>query len=232
MASFIHSWWKAFVNFFFPRFCPACSCEMLSYENPCCLDCQTHLPHTYFETIHNNPVFEKVSPLIHVTEACSLFYFEKNSSFEALIYALKFAHQEHLGHWLGILSAQKLLDTPYKNCTGIVPLPLHPNRQRERGYNQVALFGKILSENVGIPYRPDIVRRVKNTRQLSRNATQDRFGEMEKAFVLTANRALKNPHWLLVDDIITTGATLQSCGKCLLEYPESKLSILTLGYRM
>lgn len=191
MIAFFVSWWKALVSFFFPRFCPACSCEMLSYENPCCLDCQAQLPTTYFESIHRNPVFEKLSPLIQVKEACSLFYFEKDSSFEALIYALKFAQQEQLGHWLGMLSAQRLSNSPYKNCTGIVPLPLHPNRQRERGYNQVALYCKTLSERLNIPYMPSIITRVRNTRQLSRNTTKDRFGEMEDAFILSATRDLK-----------------------------------------
>ena len=190
------------------------------------------MPTISFESIHRNPVFEKLSPLIQVKEACSLFYFEKDSSFEALIYALKFAQQEQLGHWLRVLSAQRLYNSPYKNCTGIVPIPQHPNRQRERGNNQVTLYCKTLSERLNIPYMPTIITRVRNTRQLSRNTTKDRFGEIEDAFVLTATRDLKKPHWLLVENIITTGATLQNCGKCLLEYPESKLSILTIGYRM
>ena len=190
------------------------------------------MPTTSFESIHRNPVFEKLSPLIQVKEACSFFYFEKDSSFEALIYALKFAQQEQLGHWLGLLSAQRLYNSPYKNCTGIVPLLLLPNRQRKRGYNKVALYCKTLSERLNIPYMPTIITRVRNTRQLSRNTTKDRIGEMEDAYVSTATRDLKTPHWLVVENIITTGATFQNFGKCLLEYPESKLSILTIGYRM
>ncbi|HCQ24887.1 MAG TPA: ComF family protein [Flavobacteriaceae bacterium] len=232
MKNSLTHWWGSLLSFFFPRFCPGCSSELLPYETPACLHCQTTLPFTHFEHVHNNPIYEKLSQWTPLEEACSIFYFEADSLLQRLVYELKFKKQQQIGYWLGILAGQKLLQTPYEQCTALVSLPLHPKRQRQRGYNQVHLFCRALAATLSMPYTPSVIRRIKNTRQLSLNTTKDRFHEMDQAFEMNSSSVPCMPHWLLVDDIITTGATLQSCGHTLLETPGSKLSIVTLGCRM
>jgi ComF family protein len=231
MKKYFHRWWEICFSFFFPRFCPGCSIEMMPYERPCCLHCQASLPYTHFETFHNNPVYEKLLQWIPIEQGTALFYFEDNSPLQNIIHQLKFMGQEQLGHWLGVLAAERLRNTPYQKCTAIVPLPLHPHRQRQRGYNQVDLLCQTFASQLNIPYTPNLIQRVKNTQQLSLNKTSDRFEEMHQAFQRTQVDPFEKPHWLLVDDIITTGATLQSCGKSMLVAPKSKLSILAIGCR-
>lgn len=195
------------------------------------MHCQASLPYTHFETFHNNPVYEKLLQWIPIEQGTALFYFEDNSPLQNIIHQLKFMGQEQLGHWLGLLAAERLRNTPYQKCTAIVPLPLHPHRQRQRGYNQVDLPCQTLASRLNIPYAPNLIQRVKNTQQLSLNKTSDRFEEMHQSFQRPQKDPFEKPHWLLVDDIITTGATLQSCGKSMLVAPKSKLSILAIGCR-
>ena len=107
-----------------------------------------------------------------------------------------------------------------------------PKKKRERGYNQNHKLCEQLAQVLQIPLYTNAVFRTKNTAQLSLNKTQDRFAEMEAAFAINPELSIEAPHWLLVDDVLTTGATLQSCGQALLKYPKAKLSIVVLSYRM
>ena len=216
--------------FCFPHFCPSCAVELTPYETPCCLSCQAQLPFTHFENFLYNPVYEKLQSLICVQQAAAMLYWEEHSIVQSLMHQLKFQRQKSLGTWLGSLWGQRLQNSPFVHCSALVPLPLHPKKQKKRGYNQKVC--EQLSKWLNIPLIENAVYRSKNTQQLSQSQHLDRFKEMENAF--TPNKKIKPsaPHWLLVDDVLTTGATLQSCGQALLEFPNGKLSILTLACRM
>ena len=232
MPNAIYNLWKVLCDFLLPRCCPGCGQELLRYEIPCCLACQTALPFTHFETFANNPVFQRMEELVPTVHATALFYLHDGGIIQQLIHQLKFNGQLHLGPWLGNLLAKQLKNSPYAHCTAIVPLPLHPQKKRKRGYNQNHKLCEQLAEALQIPLYTNAVFRTKNTAQLSLNKTQDRFAEMEAAFAINPELSIEAPHWLLVDDVLTTGATLQSCGQALLKYPKAKLSIVVLSYRM
>ncbi|MGC6421610.1 MAG: ComF family protein [Flavobacteriaceae bacterium] len=223
---------EAFWSFFFPLFCPGCRVQLTPYESPCCLDCQAQLPFTHFENFPNNPVFQKLHALLEIQYASALFYWEEGVIIQNLIHQLKFYGQEQLGTWLGVLLGQRLLGSPFEQCTGIVPLPLHPKRQYRIGYNQNYNICTQLSKILNIPMYQTAVYRIKNTQQLSKNKTQDRFHEMKNAFMPNTEINPKKPHWLLIDDVLTTGATVQSCGNALLNFPHARLSIITIACRM
>ena len=148
-----------------------------------------------------------------------------------MIYQLKYGGQKQLGAYFGSLMGELLLALKeFKNVEAVIPVPLHPRRKRKRGYNQVSLFGKTIAQHLDVPFIEGLLLRTENTKQLAKT-TDDRNAVLKNAFELDTKNS--NPkHWLLVDDVITTGATLDACGSLLLKNPENQLSIATIGYRI
>jgi len=119
----------------------------------------------------------------------------------------------------------------FKNIEAVIPVPLNSKRKRKRGYNQVTVFGEKIANYLGVPFDEGYLLQTQNTKQLAKTFSKDRSLILKNAFqIKTKNTSPK--HWLLVDDVITTGATLEACGSLLLENPENRLSIATFGYRI
>ena len=231
MKNFAKEFANDLVNLFFPLQCLGCNCPLVPDEKNICVHCQLQLPFTYFHLDENNPMTQKLNALLKIEATTSLCYFEKNSVFEQLIYQLKYGVQEQLGAYFGSLMGELLLALKkFKNVEAIIPVPLHPRRKRKRGYNQVSLFGKTIAQHLDVPFIEGLLLRTENTKQLAKT-TDDRNAVLKNAFELGTKNS--NPkHWLLVDDVITTGATLDACGSLLLKNPENQLSIATIGYRI
>lgn len=173
----------------------------------------------------------KLNTKLRIEAATALCYFEKNSIIEHLIYQLKYSGQEQLGAYFGTLLGEqlKLLDS-YQNIEAVIPVPLHIKRKRKREFNQATLFGKTIAKCLGVPFIEKAILRIQNTKQLAKT-TGDRSVVLENAFQLDLKNSSPK-HWLLVDDVITTGATLDTCGSLLLKNPKNRLSIATIGYRI
>ena len=148
-------------------------------------------------------------------------------------YQFKYRGQEEigafLGDWLGPLMRQSSV---FGEVDAVLPLPLHPKRLKQRGYNQVQLFSISLAKNLKLPLIDDLVYRKKQTRQLAKMQGLDRLKEVDEAFAIRQNNLYPPQHWLLVDDVITTGATIVSCGKTILEDCGGRLSIVSLASRL
>ncbi|MGB2502161.1 MAG: ComF family protein [Flavobacteriaceae bacterium] len=145
---------------------------------------------------------------------------------------MKYRGQKQLGAYFGTLLGKELKSSiNNQTIDAIIPVPLHQKRQRKRGYNQVSLFGKTIAHYLGVPYIEDALVRPQNTKQLVKNYYEDREKILENAFCLNLNDSVPK-HWLLVDDIITTGAALNFCGRLILENPKNELSIAAIGYRI
>lgn len=231
MKNFAKEFANDLVNLFFPLQCLGCNCPLVPDEKNICVHCQLQLPFTYFHLDENNPMTQKLNALLKIEATTSLCYFEKNSVFEQLIYQLKYGGQKQLGAYFGSLMGELLLALKeFKNVEAVIPVPLHPRRKRKRGYNQVSLFGKTIAQHLDVPFIEGLLLRTENTKQLAKT-TDDRNAVLKNAFELDTKNS--NPkHWLLVDDVITTGATLDACGSLLLKNPENQLSIATIGYRI
>jgi ComF family protein len=231
MKNFAKEFASALVNLFFPLQCLGCNTPLTPHEKDICVHCQLQLPFTYFHLDENNPMTQKLNALLKIEATTSLCYFEKNSVFEQLIYQLKYGGQKQLGAYFGSLMGELLLALKeFKNVEAVIPVPLHPRRKRKRGYNQVSLFGKTIAQHLDVPFIEGLLLRTENTKQLAKT-TDDRNAVLKNAFELDTKNS--NPkHWLLVDDVITTGATLDACGSLLLKNPENQLSIATIGYRI
>lgn len=223
----------AFVSLFFPKLCPGCMNPLYGTEKIVCFDCQLSLPHTDHPWDHHNLLWERINERLKVERAVSLFDFKKRSRVASLLYQLKYRGQEEigafLGDWLGPLLRQSSV---FGEVDAVLPLPLHPKRLRQRGYNQVQLFSKSLAKHLKLPLIDDLVYRKKQTRQLAKMQGLDCFKEVDEAFAIRQNNLYPPQHWLLVDDVITTGATIVSCGKTILEDCGGRLSIVSLASRL
>jgi len=198
-----------------------------------CLHCQLDLPITNFHKTHKNPLYEKLKKTIPIKSASSLFYFNKEGIASKLIHQFKYLDQQkiavYLGEWLGEVLKE---NTQIKEAEGIIPVPLHPAKQKKRGYNQAEIIGMSLSKKLQIPLYNNLVVRVKNTKALASIGYEKRKEEIHQAFDLKVPFEEPLSHLLLVDDVITTGATITSCAKALLKNKGIQLSIVSLACRV
>ena len=213
----------------FPSCCWSCKKLLAKKQKWLCVSCQTQLPRTYFEQDNNNPLKALLRQYIPLESAYAPFYFMQNNPIQALLHALKYQGKKDIGDWLAEQCATYLpIDHSIFQCDGIVPVPLHEGRQRKRGYNQVAEFGQFWATRIGVPYLDDVLLRKNKTKTLVRMTREDRWEEVKDAFLIQPKKEHK--HLLLVDDVITTGATLTACGSALLDGVCEKISIIGMTY--
>lgn len=219
-----------FHNFLFPKLCACCDTALLKHEPFICTYCRNELPlyPNFFDGDHD--LHKILYGRVLLEQAASLFYFEKKGIIQNLIHDLKYKGNEklsfHLGEWLG----EFLRDTEWKNKIDIVvPVPLHKQRMRERGYNQVEGFGKAIAEKLAANYRDDVLKRRSNSKtQVFKNRLA-RTDVVQNHFYIDKNENLKDQHVLLVDDLVTTGATLEACYLALKDAGVQKLNIATIA---
>jgi len=222
---------RAFSNLFFPQICYSCGSDLVSSEQLLCLRCLHQLPYTKFETIAGNPVEKIFWGRMPVQQAASIFYFTKDSIIERLLYQLKYRGRREVGLYCGDLMGQALKRTDlFGEIELIIPLPLFSKKEHQRGFNQAALIAEGLSEILSVPISTELVERVEATETQTHKNRVERWQNMQGRFLLKNRSAIENKHILLVDDVVTTGATLESCGLELLKASNLRLSVLTLAY--
>lgn len=217
-------------SLFFPETCKSCDSELIAAENMICTHCRHTLPLTDFHR-YNDPAIKKVFyGRLNIENATALFYFEKKGPVQELMHNLKYRGQHEisgfLGAWLG--EDLKILEE-YSRIDAVVPVPIHPKKKRKRGYNQVEGFGKSLAKALGAHYVDDVLVKSKNTKTQVFKGRFTRSDEVLDAFSIVMNSNLEGKHILLCDDILTTGATLESCALQLLKIPNIKLSIAVMA---
>lgn len=222
---------KDFFYIFYPKICANCKEQLLQNEKTICTFCRHDLPLTNFQSYTKNKVSSIFLGRITIEKAYSLLFFRKKSSTKNLIHELKYKGNEEVGvffgNWLGeMLSKNK----EFANVDFIIPVPIHLKRKKIRGYNQVTKFGKCLSTHLHIKFIEDILVRKSSTKTQTLKARFERFNDAETKFSLTDTAFFKNKHVLIIDDVITTGATLEACSIALLKTSGIKISILTMAY--
>lgn len=221
---------KSIVNLFFPKVCYACHNLLNDNEDTICMDCRHDLPITNFHFDNNDSVQKALYGRAKIENGTALFRFEKKGNVQRLIHNLKYKDHEHigfvLGNWLG--GELKTLES-YKNIDVVIPVPLHKNKLRKRGYNQVALFGQQVAEALNADYLDDVLVKVTNTKSQVNKKRLARWTNSDELFTLKNMEAIDNKHILVVDDIITTGATLEACISVLNQAKNIKISIATMA---
>ncbi len=223
-------WLDDFVSLFYPRLCLACGRGLPPQRDTICISCQYYLPKTNFHLHPENPFTERFWGRIPLEAGAALYHFNKSGRTQKLIHHLKYDHKPEVGIRLGQLYGKYLLESDlFRSIDLIVPVPLHPRKERLRGYNQSAVFAKGLSQSMEVPWRKNILMRKVMTATQTKKSRMERFQNVQNAFILNEEKAIRNKHILLVDDVLTTGATLEVCAICLLKAPNVKVSMATIG---
>jgi len=219
-----------FVAIFFPRECGCCGCVLKYQEKYVCIDCNYHLPYTNFHEYSDNDTARQLWGKVPIEEACSFLLLQKESRVEYLIDQIKYNRQPFLAEYFGYLYGLKLLQQErYQNLDLIIPVPLHSSKLRKRGYNQSAYFGRGLSRAMNIPLREDILVRKKATVSQTGKGRVERYENVDDIFDCNEVLLAANVHILLVDDVLTTGATIVSAALTLLNAVDCRVSIATLA---
>ena len=219
------------INLFFPKCCAGCESFLLADEIVICTQCRHEIPLTNHHKIENNEVFQKLYGRIPLEFGASLFYFHKKGIVQEMIHKLKYQGQEEISAMIGNWYSEELRHLEQINKIDyIIPVPLHKKRFRERGYNQVEGFGKALSDNLKIPYNENLLKRKLYTKTQTKKDLLGRSNVIDSVFDISFSEDHHGKHFLLIDDVMTTGSTLEACSRALLKIPDSKISILCMAF--
>ena len=215
----------------FPRVCFGCNATMVNNERYLCTVCRHKLPLTNFHRVQENPIEKIFYGRVPVKAATSFLFFEKNGIVQELIHQLKYRNQEEIGAFLGDWMGPELNEHPVFNTIDVViPVPLHKNKFKKRGYNQVTLFAKHLAKHLNATYVNNVLLKTSKTKTQTLKNRLSRWLNTQEVYELSSAVKLENKHILLVDDIITTGATLESCATTVLQAKNCTISIATMAY--
>lgn len=222
---------KDVFHLFFPKLCITCNTKLLINENLICTLCRHDLPIICYKDFKKNKITATFFGRIPIEKATSFLFYRKNGKTKELIHHLKYKGNEKIGTFIGNWFGDILRESKsFNDIDYIVPVPLHPKKLKKRGYNQLTTFGISLSEQLETVYNSTILIRISSAKTQTFKQRLERFNNVDTKFSLTDYSFLKNKHILLIDDVITTGATLESCCKELLKTENIKISIVTIAY--
>jgi ComF family protein len=222
---------KDFFQLFFPNNCISCQSQLVRNEEIICTNCLYHLPRTNFHLREDNPVAKTFWGRVPLERATAYYYFGKGSKFRKLIHKLKYNGHREIGIFLGKHFAGELAKTGFlEDIQVIVPVPLHPAKERKRGYNQSFYIALGMSQASGIPLNTKTLLRVAESETQTRKGRFERWKNVGEIFSVKHHQTFENHHILLVDDVITTGATMEACTHTLLSIPGTRVSVAALAY--
>lgn len=221
---------KSIINLFFPPVCASCHSFLVTNENVICTLCRHNFPLTNHHLNRENEAFKKFYGRIPLEYASAFLYFHKKGIVQELIHNLKYKGREEIGSVLGEWHAEDLKNLKlFEAMDEIIPVPLHKRRLRERGYNQLTTFGNALSKTLTIPYNPELLFRNVYSKTQSKKSFLNRSEGIDSVFDVTFTEKDQNKHFLLIDDVLTTGSTLEACSRALLKIPGAKISIVCMA---
>ncbi len=223
--------WNNLLDLFFPDSCRICGTPLVEGEEQLCLKCLCDLPQTNYHTVENNPVEQLFLGKNRIERATAYLRFEKGGSVQKLIHSLKYHGNKELGYLLGRQMAKRLNadQSPICNVDILLPVPLHPRKKRKRGYNQSEWIAKGFGSVLDIPIDTESLSRVTQTDTQTQKGVYERWRNVCSIFKVERPEALRGKHVLLIDDVITTGATLSACTEALSDIPDIKISVLAIA---
>ncbi len=225
------SWFSDLLHLFYPNVCLACGNTLYRQEEVICFSCLYKLPKTGFHFHAENPVSRVFWGRVDIQAATSFLFFSKGGSVQHLVHALKYKGLKEAGVYLGKLFGSDLQQSElFKPVEIVVPVPLHPKKERKRGFNQSTCIAKGIADAMNIPCVDDNLIRKVHTSTQTKKSRYSRWDNVKGVFGLVHPAVFENRKLLLVDDVLTTGATLESCAACLLQIPGVRVSVATLAY--
>lgn len=230
MKNIVKTWFFSFVHLFFPRQCAVCGAILQEGEEGICMKCNMDMPRTNYHLRKDNPVERMFWGKIPLEHATSCFFYHKGSDFRRILHQLKYGGRKDLGEVMGRFMAAELSATGFfSDVDVIVPVPLHPRKQKMRGYNQSECIACGVSAVTGIPVDTASVARMRHTETQTRKSSYERWENVDGIFCLRRADAFARKHVLIIDDVLTTGATTTACADALKEVEGVRISVLTLA---
>jgi ComF family protein len=229
--SWLYNLLDDFLSLLFPRLCYGCGNHLLRNENLICTGCYVIIPRTNYHTVPGNPVAKLFWGRCLIEKAAAFSYYNKGSRIRNLIHNMKYKGIKEIGYELGRIYALSLrADGFTSDIDVIIPVPLHPSRRRARGFNQSELISEGISEVTSIPVWAATLIRVKVSQTQTRRSRFERWTNVEGIFSIVDSELLRGKHILLVDDVITTGSTIEACASELLKVEGVRVSAVALAY--
>lgn len=222
--------WNDLINLFFPPCCLTCKNPLTKGEKHICIQCLYKLPKTGFHLRKNNPAEQLFMGKFAFENATSFLYYEKGGITQMLIHALKYKGNKELGFYLGVLAARDLIKSAsYSSIDILVPVPLHTQRQRNRGYNQAEYIARGMASVLNKPIDTQSLRRTRTNTTQTKKSVFDRWVNVQEIFSLSTMQNFAGKHILLVDDVITTGSTIGACAEVILTVPNARVSLISVA---
>ena len=227
----IYSYFKDFVALFFPELCVGCGTSLLKNEHSLCTSCIFHLPRTHFHLDPDNSAartFWGRFPFVH---ADAFVYFQKGNKVQRIIHQLKYNNKSENGFRMGELYGHEIQHVPqWQDLDIIIPVPLHAKKKRQRGYNQSECIASGLASVLNIPVSTTHLLKKVQTSSQTQKTRFERYESQKEAFLIQNSTEIERKHILLIDDVITTGATLEACATALLEVKDVRISIAGIAF--
>lgn len=231
MRNHISHWLRPFLHLLYPHYCEGCHTDLQSRESLLCASCENSLPQTNFWNIPHNAVEKIFRHRLPLEAAAAAYFFTNESLLQHLIMQLKYQNMPEAGKWLGNRLGSFLQSSErFATIDCILPLPLHPKKEFIRGYNQALVIANGLAETFHKPVITNALIRNQFTKTQTQENRLNRWNNMQGVFHVAYPNLIKGKHCLLVDDVITTGATLEACGNLIVSVEGCKLSIATVAY--
>ncbi len=225
------SWLGDFIDVIYPSSCLGCQTPLVGNESHICTYCISELPKTDFHQIEDNVILRTFSGRCLLQKASSYLHFSKGGIVQALLHALKYKGRTEVGELLGTMAGSELYqDGFFDDIDFVVPIPLHPKKLKKRGYNQSEILASALSATSNINLNTDNLIRVEFTETQTRKSRFARWLNVETVFQVSHPKLFENKHILLVDDVVTTGSTVEGCVAQMERIPGIRISLFTLAY--
>ncbi len=224
------SLFEDFLNLIYPRTCAACGNTLFRHEEVICSHCLIHLPKTFFHKDEKNPLFQLFWGKIPIEMITSFYFFNKGNKVQNLIHLLKYKNRPDIGVYIGKRYGSFLKKSPILSSVDmIIPVPLHQSKLKLRGYNQAEVFANGLGASMNIPVDITSFIRTTATETQTKKSKLQRWENVRNKFEIKNQENIANKHILLVDDVITTGSTLEACAEILLQNPGVKISFASIA---
>ena len=228
--SYLYDLWDDVISLLFPRLCYACGNHLLRNENLICTECYILIPRTNYHLESDNPVEQLFWGRCRIEKAAAFSFYNRGSRIRSLIHNLKYKGIKDIGYELGKIYGLTLKNSDFtRGLDVIIPVPLHPSKKRIRGFNQSDIISQGISETTGLPVDEVSLSRITISGTQTKKSRYERWTNVEGIFCVTDTESIRGRHILLVDDVITTGSTIESCVTELLETEGVTVSVAALA---
>jgi ComF family protein len=228
--NYLYDLWDDLLSLLFPRICYACGNHLMRNEKLICTECYVLIPRTNYHLEDDNPVARIFWGRCRIERAAAFSFYNRDSRIRRLIHNLKYKGVQDIGPELGKMYGLVLMNSGFtRDIDLIIPVPLHPSKERIRGFNQSYLISRGISQVTGITVDSRSLCRVSSTSTQTKKSRYERWKNVEGTFMVQDSSSVTGKHILLVDDVITTGSTMESCVNELLKSEGVRVSVAAMA---